>query len=192
MRPAGKCQAWQNTVPGPQGWRQPSKEGESAKEVDERLQSIVSELTETVSEGNVLKALGLTLNGERVAQHALVSGLLALEVLVTGSLPASMLTQVRVHQQVLCCIAPCHLYRRTLYLLLLLCFNVLGTNRGPTDRIQHIRKHLIICHLDAIDSLHEKHSLRKPSHAFGSELVKKSETENYRQIHCSLSCATCV
>ena len=26
-------------------------------------------------------------------------------------------------------------------LLLLFTFNVLGTNRGPTDRIQHIKKH---------------------------------------------------
>lgn len=105
MRPAGK-----NKVPGAQGWKQPSKVSgqESVEEVDERLLSIVSELTETVGEGNVLKALGLTLNGERVAQHALVSGLLALEVLVTGSLPAAMLTQV-VHRQGLCCVAPCHL-----------------------------------------------------------------------------------
>ena len=58
------------------------------------MQRVVSELTETVGEGNAVKALGLTLNGEHVVQHALVSGLLALEVLVTGSLPAAMLTQV--------------------------------------------------------------------------------------------------
>ena len=63
----------------------------------------------------------------------------------------------------------------TLYFLLL-CFNVLGTNRGPTDRIQYINKHSLICQVDTIDFLSEKHSLRKPPHAFGSELVKKSET----------------
>ena len=28
-----------------------------------------------------------------------------------------------------------------LFYFLLLCFNVLGTNRGPTDRIQHLEKH---------------------------------------------------
>ena len=59
---------------------------------------------------------------------------------------------------------------------LLLCFHVLGTNRGPTDRIQHINKHSMICQVDTIHFLSEKHSLRKPPHAFGSELVKKSET----------------
>ena len=31
--------------------------------------------------------------------------------------------------------------------------------------------------MDAIDFLLEKHSLRKPSHAFGSELVKMSDIE---------------
>ena len=61
-------------------------------------------------------------------------------------------------------------------LFLRLCFNVLGANRGPTDRIQHINKHSLICQVDTIDFLSEKHSLRKPPHAFGSELVKKSET----------------
>ena len=65
---------------------------------------------------------------------------------------------------------------RSLFILLLLCFNVLGTNRGPIDRIQHINKHSLICQVDTIDFLSEKHSLRKPPHAFGSELVKKSET----------------
>ena len=60
-------------------------------------------------------------------------------------------------------------------LLLLLCFNVLGTNRGPTDRIQHINKHSLICQVDTINFLSKNHSLRKPPHAFGSELVKKSE-----------------
>ena len=59
-------------------------------------------------------------------------------------------------------------------LTVLLCFNVLGTNTGPTDRIQHINKHSLICQVDTIDFLSEKHSLRKPPHAFGSELVKKS------------------
>ena len=41
---------------------------------------------------------------------------------------------------------------------LLSCFNVLGTNRGPTDRIQHINKHSLICQVDTIDFLSEKHS----------------------------------
>ena len=56
---------------------------------------------------------------------------------------------------------------------ILLCFNVLGTNRGPTDRVQHITKHSLICQMDTIDFQCEHHSLRKPPHAFGSELVKK-------------------
>ena len=46
-----------------------------------------------------------------------------------------------------------------LFLLLLLCFNVLGTNRGPTDRIQHINKHSSMCQVDTIDFLSKKHSL---------------------------------
>lgn len=78
------------------------------------MQSILSELTETVGEGNegkAFEALGVTLNGEHIAQHAFVSGLLAVEVLVTGSLPAAMITQVGLHQHVLCCIAHCHLER---------------------------------------------------------------------------------
>ena len=66
---------------------------------------------------------------------------------------------------------------RGVILPVLLRFNVLGTNRGPTDRIQHINKHLMICQVDTIDFLLEKYSLRKPPHVFGSELVKKSETE---------------
>ena len=44
---------------------------------------------------NMLRALGVPSSGERIAQHTLVSGLLALEVLVTNSLPAAMLTQVK-------------------------------------------------------------------------------------------------
>ena len=44
---------------------------------------------------------------------------------------------------------------------------VLGTNRGPTDRIQALNDMLA----DTIDLLH---FLRKPPHAFGSESVKKS------------------
>ena len=36
-------------------------------------------------------------SGERVFQHALVSALLGLEVMVTGSLPGAMLTQVSMH-----------------------------------------------------------------------------------------------
>ena len=38
---------------------------------------------------------------------------------------------------------------------LLLCFNVLGTDRGPTDRIQHINKHSLICQVYTIDFLSE-------------------------------------
>lgn len=73
------------------------------------MEESVSQLTDAAGEELSLQALGLTLNGERVAQHALVSGLLALEVLVTGSLPAAMLTQVCsapgsfLHFEVQCC-----------------------------------------------------------------------------------------
>ena len=73
------------------------------------------------------------------------------------------------------CRKPQEAGHQTLILDLLLCFNVLGTNRGPTDRIQHINKHSMICQVDTID-FSEKHSLKKPPYAFGSELVKKSET----------------
>lgn len=48
----------------------------------------------------MLKALGVSWSGERISQHALVSALLALQVLVTGSLPGAMLTQVCVQSMV--------------------------------------------------------------------------------------------
>ena len=44
--------------------------------------------------------------------------------------------------------------------ILLLCFDLLGTNRGPTDRIQQINKHSMICQVETIELkfLSEKHS----------------------------------
>ena len=42
---------------------------------------------------------------------------------------------------------------------------------------KHIKKHSMTRQVDKIDFLHEKQSLRKPSHAFGSGLMKESETE---------------
>ena len=51
-------------------------------------------------------------------------------------------------------------------------FNVLGTNRQNTT----YKKHSMICQVDTMDYLNN-HSLRKSPHAFGSELVNKSETE---------------
>lgn len=62
----------------------------------------MSDYEETVEEPssvqgmlNMYKALGLSMSGERIAQHALISAVLAVQVLVVGSLPAAMLTQVR-------------------------------------------------------------------------------------------------
>lgn len=84
-------------LPDAQAWAQPMTlegRGQNVSFSAEYMEESVSQLTEAVGEDQSLQALGLTLNGERVAQHALVSGLLALEVLVTGSLPAAMLTQV--------------------------------------------------------------------------------------------------
>ena len=40
-------------------------------------------------------------------------------------------------------------------------FNVLGTHRGPTDRVQHVKKHSMMCQVDTIEFLCEKHSLTK-------------------------------
>ena len=40
-----------------------------------------------------------------------------------------------------------------------------------------MNKHSMICQVETTDFLSEKHSLGKPPHAFGSELVKKFETE---------------
>ena len=54
-------------------------------------------------------------------------------------------------------------------LLLLLCLNVLGTNRGPTDRIQHIKKALNDMSGGYKRFSKSKHSLRRPPHAFGSD-----------------------
>ena len=48
-------------------------------------------------------------------------------------------------------------------------FNVLGTNRGPTDRVQHTQKHQMVCQVDTIDFQSGNRSLRKSPHAFGSE-----------------------
>ena len=110
MRP-GVYQARQGIVPGAQAWKQPreisGQKVENMEEADERLQRVVSEMTEVVGEGNALKLLGLTVNGEHVLQHAFVSGLLALEVLVTGSLPSAMITQVG-SASMLCCKVPEH------------------------------------------------------------------------------------
>ena len=49
-------------------------------------------------------------------------------------------------------------------------------------RIQFIKKHSMLCQVDTIDFPSEKHSLRKSPHAFGSELVKKSETEKIQNV----------
>ena len=49
--------------------------------------------------------------------------------------------------------------------------NVLGTNRGPTDR-----KRRINIQIDNVDFLQEKQHLRKPPHAFDSELAINSDT----------------
>ena len=98
-----------------QAWAQPMTlegPGQNASYSAEYMEESVTQLTDAVGEERSLQALGLTLNGERVAQHALVSGLLALEVLVTGSLPAAILTQVCSasrscrHWEVQCCNCP--------------------------------------------------------------------------------------
>ncbi|KAL3133978.1 hypothetical protein ABBQ32_008419 [Trebouxia sp. C0010 RCD-2024] len=80
-----------------EAWRQPSQD------FDEEFLKVAGvafkqkvESTEESAKAQVsldtLKAW-VPLSGERISQHALVSALLALEVLVTGSLPAAMLTQ---------------------------------------------------------------------------------------------------
>lgn len=68
--------------------------GQNASYSAEYMEESVTQFTDAVGEDQSVRVLRLSLNGERVAQHALISGLLALEVLVTGSLPAAMLTQV--------------------------------------------------------------------------------------------------
>lgn len=86
---------------GAQAWRQPSQD------FDEEFLKVAGvafkqkvESTEESAKAQVsldtLKAW-VPLSGERISQHALVSALLALEVLVTGSLPAAMLTQASMH-----------------------------------------------------------------------------------------------
>ena len=60
--------------------------------------------------------------------------------------------------------------------LLLFMFNVLGTNWGPTDRVQDISTKWNVRRIQWISYV-KKHSLKRAPHAFGSELVKKSETE---------------
>lgn len=51
----------------------------------------------------MMKALGLSWSVERMSQHALVSLLLALQFLVTGSLPGAMLTEVSRHVVTVLC-----------------------------------------------------------------------------------------
>jgi hypothetical protein len=51
-------------------------------------------------------------------------------------------------------------------------FNVLGTNWGPTDRVLFMQIQSV-----KILLLWEKQLLMKPPHAFGSNLAKKSDTE---------------
>jgi hypothetical protein len=51
-------------------------------------------------------------------------------------------------------------------------FNVLGTNWGPTDRFLFMQIQLV-----RILLLWEKQLLMEPPHAFGSNLAKKSGTE---------------
>ena len=80
-----------------QGWKQP----DDPLGRNDPLGRAVQEYGETFGEPSTFKemsimwkALGVSLDGERIAQHALISAVLAAETLVTGSLPAAMLTQV--------------------------------------------------------------------------------------------------
>ena len=68
------------------------------------LDTAMTEYAKTVGEPNttggllkMLKTLGLSWSVERILQHAFVSLLLALQVLVAGSLPGAMLTEVSMH-----------------------------------------------------------------------------------------------
>lgn len=67
------------------------------KDFTETIESS-EELTSSQSDGNgpTFKR-AMPFSGERVSQHLLVSALLALQVLVTRSLPGAMLTQVSMH-----------------------------------------------------------------------------------------------
>ena len=59
------------------------------------------------------------------------------------------------------------------YVCMYVClFNVLGTNRGPTDKVLFMQIHLAKMLL-----LREKQFLMNPPHAFASQLSKKSDTE---------------
>lgn len=87
-------------VAAAQAWRQPSDDfdeeflkvaGEAFKQNIESTEGAKAQVSL-----DTLRAW-VPLSGERISQHALVSALLALEVLVTGSLPGAMLTQVRMH-----------------------------------------------------------------------------------------------
>ena len=68
-------------------------------------------------------------------------------------------------------------FQRLRKLFVLSCLNVLGTLYWANRQSTTDKKAQMICQVDTIDLLHEKHSLSKPPHAFGSELVKQSETE---------------
>ena len=48
------------------------------------------------------------------------------------------------------------------------------------------------CQVDTMDFLREKHSLRKPPHAFGSELVKRSETGKAYTLYINLPHLSCM
>lgn len=68
------------------------------------MKRIEKDLRETIdSSGELTNSnwhtykLALPFSGERVLQHLLVSALLALQVLVTRSLPGAMLTQVSMY-----------------------------------------------------------------------------------------------
>ena len=69
----------------------------------------MTEYAKTVGEPNtprgllkMMKALGLSWSVGRISQHALVSLLLALQVLVTGCLPGAMFTEVSMHVRCTC------------------------------------------------------------------------------------------
>lgn len=62
------------------------------------MKRIDKDFTEIIdSSGELTFKLALPFSGERVLQHLLVSALLALQVLVTKSLPGAMLTQVSMY-----------------------------------------------------------------------------------------------
>ena len=60
-------------------------------------------------------------------------------------------------------------------------FECPGDQQGANRQSACDKKHKMMCQVDTTDFLHENHSLmRNTPHAFGSELVKKSETENLK------------